>query len=355
MLSGAGSRRARAERGIARVVALLALLLAADVAAAEPVALPTPVGDAERPEDRRTALYHEGVEAATAGLWAQARDRFRETLAIRTSPKVLFSLAQAEEQLGQVASAYANYGRALEGAKAAGESEVAVAADEAQRALEPLVPHVRIFVSGTSVAKVSATLDDVPVALGTAVAADPGAHRLLVSAPGMRGVTASIAIGERQQLDVPVQLEPAPLELVRPLGVPPTSPAAASGATGPFESGRAGRASPWRTVGIVTAGAGIVAFGVGAALGLVANSENNESNSDGCHGNNCTPDAAEVRQHALNTANAATVALAVGGVLAASGVVIWLVAPSGEIKRALAIAPLALAGGGGVLLSGRWR
>src|SRR5262245_52494001 len=60
-------------------------------AQAEPLA-----GDAER-----KALYREGVDAAASGRWAEAKDLFNKVLAIRASPKVFFSLAQAEEQLGQ--------------------------------------------------------------------------------------------------------------------------------------------------------------------------------------------------------------------------------------------------------------
>lgn len=269
---------------------------------------------------------------------------------MRMSPKVLFSLAQAEEQLGQVASAQADYGRALEGAKAAGESEVVTVADQAQRALEPRVPHVRIVVLGAPAASASATLDELPVAVGIAVAVDPGAHRLLVSAPGMQEVNASVAIGERQQLDVPVHLE-------APVGTGATAPGATSRAAMPALVGQraASRASPWRTVGLVTAGVGIVALGVGAAFGLVARSENDQSNSSGCHGNDCTADAAAMRREALNSANVSTVAFVAGGVLAAGGVVLWLVAPTGDADRALAVAPVALAGGGGVWLTGRWR
>jgi hypothetical protein len=351
MLSGGGSRPARAERAITRVVALLTVLLAAPVSAsADPAPSSAPVGNAEKPEDRRTALYREGVEAATAGLWADARDRFRQALAIRTSPKVLFSLAQAEEQLGQVASAQADYGRALEGAKAAGEGEVSQAAEEAQRAIEPRVPHVRIFVSGAPPSSASATLDQAPVAVGTSIAADPGAHRLVVNSPGMREVTASIAIGERQQLDVPVRLEPVGPEAARS-GL--ARPEASKGSGLPAE-GSTSRASPWRTIGLVIGGTGVVALGVGTALGLVAKSENDESNTSGCHGNNCTPEAAAMRHDALNAATASTASFVAGGVLAAAGVVIWLVAPSSGVNRSLGAAPVVTASGGGLLLTGRW-
>jgi hypothetical protein len=316
----------------------MATLLA--LAAAErPVAAQqrAPTDIAQTAEDRRTTLYREGVDAATAGRWADARDRFREALAIRSSPKVLFSLAQAEEQLGQVASAQADYGRALEGAKAAAESDVVAAAEQAQRAIEPRVPHVRVVVSGASGA--TATLDEQPIVVGTAVAMDPGAHRVVVSAPGMRAVTASLAIGERQTLDVPVHLEPP--------GPPPTRLETAPRVTS--------SAVPWRTIGLVAAGAGVVGIGVGTAWGLVAKSKNDQSNSSGCTGDRCTASAAAVRHDALSAASASTVAFVVGGVLAAGGVVLWLVAPTRDADHAVGVTPVALGGGGGIVVMGSWR
>jgi len=308
------------------------------VAAGRPVAAqePAPTAAAQTAQDRRTALYGEGVDAATAGRWADARDRFRAALAIRSSPKVLFSLAQAEEQLGQVASAQADYRRALEGAKAAAESDVVAASEQAQRAIEPRVPHVRVVVSGASGAV--ATLDEQPIAVGSPVATDPGAHRIVVSAPGTRAVTTSVAIGERQKLDVPVRLEavapsPAGLETV---------PVATT------------RAVPWRTIGLAMVGTGAVGLGVGAVFGFVAKSKNDQSNRSGCDGDNCTAAAAAVRHDALNAASASTVAFVVGGVLAAGGVVLWLVAPS-DADHAVGMTPVALGGGGGLVVTARWR
>jgi len=58
--------------------------------------------------------------------------------------------------------------------------------------------------------------------------------------------------------------------------------------------------------------------------------------------------------YALNAANASTAAFVAGGVLVAAGMVIWLVAPSGGANRSLGAAPVVTAGGGGMLLTGRW-
>jgi len=334
----ARSRGARG-RSAACAFVVFAALCPASVARAQGEAASSP------DEARRTSFYKEGFDAASAGRWAEARDRFAAALAIRSSPKVLFSLAQAEEQLGQLAAAGRDYGLALDGAKAAGESDVASAAQSARAALEPRVPTVRIVAQGSSAA--TAKLDDQPIALATPVPVDPGTHRLVVSAPGMRDAQATVAISERQRLDVPVRLDAA--------GSDATSPAAPAGdaATGPEA---AHGTFPWRTVGLVAAGAGIVTLGVGTYFGIEAKSKNDQSNNPGggCVQDNCPPAAAQTRRDAISAGNTSTVLFVAGGVLAAGGIVLWLVAPSSNGGSGVSVAPVALGAGGGVTLAGRW-
>ncbi len=337
MMHPTGSWRVR----VGRTTAVLALCGVHRPARAQPV-------DAQASEERRTALYREGVDSATAGRWPDARDRFRQALAIRSSPKVLFSLGQSEERLGEVASAEADYNRALEGAKAAAEADVVSAAEHAAAAIAPRVPHVRVALMGQAGGReVRATLDGRAVTLGGEVAVDPGAHRLVVSSPGMREMTMSVAIGERQQLQVPVLLEVAAGTTGEPsdarVPAPPTERAQAP--TG---------LAPWRTVGLVVAGAGVVGLGIGAVFGLEAKVKQDQSNSTGCIGDSCTASAAGTRRDAISAGNASTVAFAIGGALAAGGVVLWLVAPS-KRGAGVRVAPLALGGGGGITVSGGWR
>jgi hypothetical protein len=178
----------------------------------------------------------------------------------------------------------------------------------------------------------------------------------------MREVTVNVAITERQQVDVPVRLDalggdtapPAPAStapVVAPAqvdGMPPPRSPEALGTVTP-------RAAPWRTTGLVVAGAGIVGLGVGAAFGLTAQSKNDQSNHSGCNGNDCTAPAAAVRRDALSAASASTVAFVLGGVLTAGGVVMWLVAPSHNADQALGLTPMPLPGGGGLVATGQWR
>jgi hypothetical protein len=313
-------------------------------------------------EQRRTALYRTGVEAAAAGRWAEAKQKFVEAGTIRASAKVFFSLAQTEEQLGEVASAEADYGRALESAKAAGESQVVLAADHARAALAPLVPHIRVLVtlrtaSPASLARdpnggAAATLDDQPLSIGTSVAVDPGAHRVVVTAPGMDTVLTNVAIGKQQQLDVPVRLEPAGGGVASaPTAETPTSrgaPQPEVSDVGPTPA----HTVPWRTIGLVVAGAGVVALGIGAYFAVDAKSDDDQSYSQGCKVNACPSNAAATRRDALSAANASTVAFVVGGVVTAGGLALSLAAPH---TGAVRVEPVAWGSGGGLLVTGRWR
>jgi hypothetical protein len=332
MKLGAGSLRAR---GVpVGSLVCLALVLAGEQARAQRAA---PSGAAPGGEDLRTALYREATEAAASGQWAEARDRLRAAIAIRASPKVLFSLAQAEEKLGAVASAQADYVRALEGARAAGETDVVRVAEQARVSLESRVPHVRLIVtnpSGGAPSGATATLDEHPMAVGATVALDPGAHRVVVNAPGMREVTTSVAIGERQQLDVPVHMV---TETIAPVLVVPSGLA-----PGPS-------AGTWRTVGLIVAGVGVVGLGVGTAFGVESIAKHNAAHT-ACPGVTCADAAsAGLWNDAVSTGNVSTVAFIAGGVLVAGGAVLWWVGP-----RSNAAGPQVGVGPGSVQLQGVW-
>jgi hypothetical protein len=330
---------------------------AAAASAAPPAGTPAAPGRAahgDPAEDRRADLYRDGVAAASAGKWTEARDRFAAALAIRPSPKIHFSLAQSEEQLGLVASAQADYLHALEVAKSAKQEDVVAAAEKAIANIAPRVPHVRVVIApgGAGASAATATLDDAPIALEAPIAVDPGTHRVVVAAPGSAPTTTNVAIGERQQLEVPVTL-------ATPAGAPPAGGGEPAEGAGPPLSDAtegaprapgAGPRSAWPTVGLVTAGAGVAAMGLGAYFGLDAKSKNDASNASGCSGDACTAAAAETRREALASADRANVAFAVGGVLAATGVTLWWLCPRGDVS----VAPAAGASGGGVTVRGVW-
>lgn len=349
-------------RGLRQQVTAGLVLAAVSVATAGPAwgqSAPVPPVASSSPADeqQRTALYKEGFDAATAGRWAEAKERFAAALAIRASAKILFSLAQAEEQLGQLALAERDYGRAADSARSAGESDVIAAAANASAALAPRVPHVRVVVSskGATPSSPKATLDGEPIALATPVAVDPGSHRVVVTATGMRDAQATVAISERQRLDVPVALEPV-ASAPAPNGAVPTTPAPPPGSSDAVPDRSAPSEPspfPWKTVGLVAGGIGVVGLGVGTYFGLDAKSKNDQSNSSGCSNNDCTASAAAIRRDAISAGNTSTLLFVAGGLLVAGGAALWLLAPSGG-RDGVAITATPWLGGGGLAAHGTW-
>jgi hypothetical protein len=277
-------------------------------------------------EGQRSELYREATKAAGAGRWAEAKERLRAALAIRSSPKILFSLAQAEEQLGQLASAQADYARALENGATEGKGDVVQAAEQAQRALGPRVPHVRVSVAGVATESIaSMTLDDQPIALATAVAVDPGEHRLVARARGMRSATLTLKVEEGEQLDRVLSLVPeetsAPVPA--PSVPPPAPPVRGTKAEPPPETGGA----VMRTTGLVVVGVGAIALGVGAVFGVESMSKHQDAER-ACPDATCpTATGAGLWHDAVSSGNASNVAFVVGGIGLLAGAILWFAAP----------------------------
>jgi serine/threonine-protein kinase len=337
----------RVERARWAVVAVAVAVLAAPLlpvtAAAQTPPAPATPADGDR-EAQRTDLYKQAVDLANAGRWADAAEKLRAVLAIRSSPKVRFTLGQAEEHVGRLSTAYDAYAQALADAEAARQTDVADTAGVALRSLGPRVPVVRVVVTGEGASAATATIDDHAAHIGEPVRVDPGTHHIAVSAAGARTVESTVTVAESQHLDVPVEL--AQEEAT----VTPASPAPAPEGEAPSTTSRS---NLWPTVGLIAAGVGVVGLGVGTYFGFDAISKNNASNQSGCNGNTCTAGAYGTREDAKSSATLSTVSFVAGGLLAAGGVTLWLLAPRGDAS--VQVAPVALAGGGGMLVGGVWR
>jgi serine/threonine-protein kinase len=116
---------------------------------------------------------------------------------------------------------------------------------------------------------------------------------------------------------------------------------------------------PLRTIGLIVGGAGIVGLGLGGFFALRASSLNSDSKaSNHCDSNNqCDPTGLGLRDDAISAANIATVATIAGGVLAATGVTLFIVgapkdarADSARVQATPAVGP----GVAGMMLGGRF-
>ena len=87
---------------------------------------------------------------------------------------------------------------------------------------------------------------------------------------------------------------------------------------------------PLAIAGVASAGAGLLSLGTSAILAVVAKSKDDDASAF-CDGDRCTDARAiELTNDAEGLANAATATFVIGAVLAAGGVVLWLVAPSAK-------------------------
>jgi hypothetical protein len=194
------------------VVAMVTLVAASSAGPNARAAGPADAND--ETERQRSALYAEGVSLANAGQWEEAVSRFRQVVAIRSAPPALFTLAQAEEHLGRLATAERDYENALASARAAGQPEVSEAAARALSGLALRVPWIVVRLARALPAAV-ATVDGTNVSFGQPVKLDPGAHVVAAQAPDHRPFEKRVDLAAGQSVEVPVSLEPI---------VPPSPP-----------------------------------------------------------------------------------------------------------------------------------
>jgi hypothetical protein len=205
--------------------------------------------------------------------------------------------------------------------------------------------------AGNDLSAVKVSMDGRPLAdrlEGTPIALDPGSHSFHFESPGLPPVDKSFVLhqGEKERRERIAFVSPA---VAAGGQEPPTiSRTETPVAPGPRET----PSSSWsalKTVGLVTAGAGIVGIGIGTVFGLVATSDKSSAHCD----SNGYCDAGPLHE-ARNHADASTAGLVAGGVLLAAGVTLVLVAPSGS-KSSVQVAPVVGDRTGGLVFRGVFR
>lgn len=298
------------------------------------------------------ALFQKGHDLFEQKRYAEACPSFAESYRLDPVSGALLALASCHEAEGKLARAWAEYREVGSLARREGKNDRAEAATQRAAALAPKLAKLTIALAqgADAVAGLEVKRDGNvvgPPTYGTPLPVDKGDHVIEATAPGREPFKRSITI-----LDGATELVPIPLLAETGKGAPPLAgaPASPSKEQAPF---------PLRTVGLVTAGLGAVVMGVGGYFGIQAISKNSESNSGtgACNGDVCTGTAATARKDAVSAGNTSTALFVVGGLLAAGGIVLFIVgAPSnqGEAKPAVAAAPAVGSDGAGVALTGRF-
>ncbi len=306
------------------------------------------------------ALFREGRALMEEGKYAAACPKLAESYEQDPGTGTLLALAMCRERAGQLASAWASYGQVASHSKRDGRADREQAARERMQALEPRLSRLTITVDPetATLPGVGVKRDGAPVgsgAWGTAMPLDPGEHVIEAAAPGRQTWRTKVTIAaERDAQSVRVPALP----------VAAHEPAAASTAPPPSSTQKdsalpvAKEGPPFRTIGLIVGGAGVVAFGIGGIFALQAKNANEESKEDDhCNAaNQCDAVGGEKRDDAVNAAAVATVSLIAGGVLAAAGVTLFVLGAPSREPSAVSVQALPLVGSrdAGIALHGRF-
>jgi hypothetical protein len=180
---------------------------------------------------------------------------------------------------------------------------------------------------------------------GQAVDVNPGTHTFTFEAADGTKADIQMVIAEGQKdKRITATIAKAP---VSPGPVAPPGPALSSLPESPPPEPPS--SAPWKTIGLVTAGVGVVGLGLGTVFGLEASSK---KSSAGCDANSQCPTQAGVStlSTAQSDGNLSTVFFIAGGVLAAGGLLVWALAPSSRVQ----VAPTVGTNAAGLLLRGAW-
>jgi hypothetical protein len=283
-------------------------------------------------------LFNEGQKLLDAGKVAEACAKFEASQKIDPAIGTLLNLARCYESAGRTASAWQTYVEAEKLARSKKDKRADGAKKRAKQ-LEGKVPTLVIEVpdppEGLSVTQGGQPVD--PALFGIGIPVDPGTLAIEATAPGYAPFSQSVEATEGASARVEVRLEKEKVVKEPDVVVPPTGggdededeedegDGELAGSGGSPGRGR-------RILGIVVAGAGVVALGGSTVLILGAKSDYNAAFDDGlCDRQTlaCTPEGHSATSDARNKANIATVVGAVGVVAVAAGVVLFLTAPHG--------------------------
>ncbi len=290
------------------------------------------------PADRAAAetLFDEAVKLLEANDAAAACPKLEESQRLDPGVGTLLYLADCYKEVGRTASAWATFREAAYAAKAAGQYDRETTASAEADALRPKLTYVVFNVAGADTVGLQVKRDG--QAVGKAQWASPmpvdaGEHQLEVSAPKKKTWTGTFSIADipQQTTTVPIPLlEDAPPEPVVTLGAQP-------GQGPPRDHRDSGKLQ--RTLGWATAGAGVVGLGLSGVFALMAVSDHNSADEE-CLSTDrlqCNANGVELGESAVNKANVASVFLGVGGVLAATGVILIVTAPSDSDSAQLSV------------------
>ena len=305
------------------------LVVSARVAGAQPA-----------PKSEADKLFKEGIALFDQGKFDEACEKFEQSIA-RDPHAIgtLMNLGRCNERRGKVATALKRFQEAYDRASQANAIAMRDAAQERIGALTGQVPVVTISRAGPPLEGEKLVVDDEVIALTrTELLLDPGTHTFVLTAPGRLPYETKLHVTTKTTLKVELPVLQVPKQDTVRI-----------------------RASSRRIAGKVGTfgGAGLILVASGVALYAKRDYDKQFDDPDGSGPlmANCDPidkgcnEAGHSRtQRDRNIAITATVVGAVGLAAAATGIVLWITAPTEERTVTPTLGPTSV----GVSFSGRF-
>lgn len=157
------------------------------------------------------SLFREGVEAAQAGRWEEARQRFARVLSLRAAPLVRFNLAVASRNVGRIVEAIDQYRQFVRDIPSGSDPVRERAARDEVTQLEARRAFVRVQVSGDAAARFVLDGRTLPGnLLGEEIPVDPGPHTIDVEGRAGDRQRREGTLYEAEHITVAVALNPTP-------------------------------------------------------------------------------------------------------------------------------------------------
>jgi hypothetical protein len=239
----------RARRGVDLAIALMLASPQARAQGPDPVAA--------------EALFVEGRKDMENGNYARACPKFAESQRLDPAPGTLLNLADCEEKVGALASAWQHLRQLADQLPQSDERRAVILARA--KAMDQRVPRLVILPPERPIPGLKVTRDGVELgaaAFGVPLPANPGEHVVVVTAPGRPENKTKVTLAEG--VTKTLRAEPGALEAPEEPAVEPEP-----------------RSSPAtkRAVGWVVGGLGVVALGAGTGFGIAALSKKSDSDA----------------------------------------------------------------------------
>jgi hypothetical protein len=254
---------------------------------------------------RAEALFESGKAALAAGRVEAACADLGESLRLQKGVGVALWTADCYERQGKLASAWSTFEQAITLAHARGDARETLAAERARK-LEGRLFRVVVTTEDPNAA---VERDGAPMTeIGVPIPLDPGRHRFVATSPEGRTETVIDAAGEGRT---------ERMILPKPASTPKA----------PIAEKRAPKSTS--TIGLIVAGAGVVALGASGFFALSARSAYDDSNAT-CAGNICDREGLAHRDDAYDRAAVSTITFGIGAVALVAGAVLFFVSRTGS-------------------------